>query len=243
MDANAAVLTHMWIQQAQLYIRSLAKMKKQPWERLYPRASANAIDLLEKLLTFDPAARITVEEALAHPYLEAYHDENDEVSVASSMVVLSTSHGNWIHLIRSQCMKNSLISLSSLWNPLMKWNVSWVFAGLLRSRSNSGYVHVSGMIAQEVMEYKAQKLALQQNQTSLPKPQQPCVFEHNRNCNQTKYPLVTLFTLLVGWLVPRGLRWVMWQKMLMSMLDKRWTWMTSWDSEKLLNSYASFKQI
>lgn len=69
-------------------------MKKQPWERLYPRASANAIDLLEKLLTFDPAARITVEEALAHPYLEAYHDENDEVSVASSMVVLSTSHGN-----------------------------------------------------------------------------------------------------------------------------------------------------
>jgi mitogen-activated protein kinase 7 len=36
------------------------------------------LDLLEKLLTFDPAARITVEEALAHPYLEAYHDVEDE---------------------------------------------------------------------------------------------------------------------------------------------------------------------
>jgi mitogen-activated protein kinase 7 len=37
-----------------------------------------ALDLLERLLTFDPAARITVEEALKHPYLEAYHDEEDE---------------------------------------------------------------------------------------------------------------------------------------------------------------------
>jgi len=35
---------------------------------------------LEKLLKFDPAERITVEEALAHPYLEAYHDIEDEPS-------------------------------------------------------------------------------------------------------------------------------------------------------------------
>jgi mitogen-activated protein kinase 7 len=35
---------------------------------------------LEKLLNFDPAARITVEQALAHPYLAAYHEEDDEPS-------------------------------------------------------------------------------------------------------------------------------------------------------------------
>jgi mitogen-activated protein kinase 7 len=29
-------------------------------------------------ISFDPALRITVEEALAHPYLSAYHDEDDE---------------------------------------------------------------------------------------------------------------------------------------------------------------------
>jgi mitogen-activated protein kinase 7 len=53
-------------------------MKKVPWKQLYPKSSPEAQDLLEKLLAFDPAQRITVEEALAHPYLEAYHDIEDE---------------------------------------------------------------------------------------------------------------------------------------------------------------------
>jgi mitogen-activated protein kinase 7 len=38
------------------------------------------LDFLDKLLAFDPANRPTVEEALKHPYLELYHDENDEPS-------------------------------------------------------------------------------------------------------------------------------------------------------------------
>jgi serine/threonine protein kinase len=40
-----------------------------------------AIDLLNKLLEFDPSKRINVEEALSHPYLSAYHDEDDEVNI------------------------------------------------------------------------------------------------------------------------------------------------------------------
>ncbi|CAG8779675.1 23880_t:CDS:2, partial [Gigaspora margarita] len=63
---------------AQVYIRSLPKMPKIPFSQLYPKANLLALDLLEKLLKFDPAARITVEQALAHPYLAAYHDEEDE---------------------------------------------------------------------------------------------------------------------------------------------------------------------
>ena len=35
---------------------------------------------MDKLLQFDPAKRLTVEESLAHPYLEAHHDEQDEPS-------------------------------------------------------------------------------------------------------------------------------------------------------------------
>ncbi|CAH6723785.1 mitogen-activated protein kinase Hog1p [[Candida] jaroonii] len=36
------------------------------------------IDLLERLLVFDPKKRITVQEALEHPYLAQYHDVSDE---------------------------------------------------------------------------------------------------------------------------------------------------------------------
>uniref|UniRef100_A0AAX7TJY2 Mitogen-activated protein kinase n=1 Tax=Astatotilapia calliptera TaxID=8154 RepID=A0AAX7TJY2_ASTCA len=37
-----------------------------------------ALDLLGRMLTFNPIKRITVEEALAHPYLEQYYDPSDE---------------------------------------------------------------------------------------------------------------------------------------------------------------------
>lgn len=44
----------------------------------FPNADPLAIDLLEKMLTFDPSDRINVVQALAHPYLEAYHEIGDE---------------------------------------------------------------------------------------------------------------------------------------------------------------------
>ncbi|KAL0076408.1 hypothetical protein J3Q64DRAFT_1771659 [Phycomyces blakesleeanus] len=60
------------------YIRSLPFKRRIPFSRLFPTASPMAVDLLEKLLTFNPEKRITVAEALEHPYLEPYHDPNDE---------------------------------------------------------------------------------------------------------------------------------------------------------------------
>ncbi|BFZ60742.1 mitogen activated protein kinase [Saitoella coloradoensis] len=60
------------------YIRSLPFRKRVPFSVLCPKANPLAIDMLEKLLTFNPLKRITVEEALKHPYLEPYHDPEDE---------------------------------------------------------------------------------------------------------------------------------------------------------------------
>lgn len=40
--------------------------------------NADAIDLLQKMLKYDPDERITVEEALAHPYMKQLHFPDDE---------------------------------------------------------------------------------------------------------------------------------------------------------------------
>jgi mitogen-activated protein kinase 1/3 len=63
---------------AREYIRSLPFKKKIPWKAMFPKTSDLALDLLERLLAFNPVKRITVEEALKHPYLEPYHDPDDE---------------------------------------------------------------------------------------------------------------------------------------------------------------------
>ncbi len=63
---------------AKAYIRALPFKKKIPFKKIFPRASDSAIDLLERCLTFAPEKRITVEQALAHPYLAALHDPTDE---------------------------------------------------------------------------------------------------------------------------------------------------------------------
>jgi len=65
------------------YIRGLPIRKRKPFAQLFPKATPDAIDFLQKTLTFDSRKRITVDEALEHPYVSAYHDPEDEPSVAS----------------------------------------------------------------------------------------------------------------------------------------------------------------
>jgi len=65
-------------EKARNYLQSLPYKPKIPWTTLYADADARALDLLDRMLTFNPHKRITVEEALAHPYLEQYYDPADE---------------------------------------------------------------------------------------------------------------------------------------------------------------------
>lgn len=41
----------------------------QPFQKRFPNASPNAIDLLSRMLVFDYRKRITVDEALCHPFI------------------------------------------------------------------------------------------------------------------------------------------------------------------------------
>ncbi|KAK9473623.1 kinase-like domain-containing protein [Dipodascopsis tothii] len=63
---------------AQEYVRGLPYMPKIPFTKLFPTANPEALDLLERMLAFDPSERITVAEALNHPYLKIWHDPADE---------------------------------------------------------------------------------------------------------------------------------------------------------------------
>ncbi|URD96319.1 mitogen-activated protein kinase [Musa troglodytarum] len=63
---------------ARRYVRSLPQYPKQNFFARFPTMSNGAIDLLVKMLVFDPSKRITVDQALHHPYLASLHDINDE---------------------------------------------------------------------------------------------------------------------------------------------------------------------
>ncbi|XVE79706.1 hypothetical protein DITRI_Ditri14bG0079200 [Diplodiscus trichospermus] len=63
---------------ARRYIRQLPVHPHQLLANVFPHVHPLAIDLIDRMLTFDPTRRITVEEALAHPYLERLHDIADE---------------------------------------------------------------------------------------------------------------------------------------------------------------------
>ncbi|MQL86526.1 hypothetical protein Taro_019058, partial [Colocasia esculenta] len=63
---------------ARRYLRQLPYHARQSLPEKFPHVQPAAIDLVEKMLTFDPRQRITVEEALAHPYLATLHDISDE---------------------------------------------------------------------------------------------------------------------------------------------------------------------
>ncbi|KAI3461940.1 hypothetical protein Pfo_018603 [Paulownia fortunei] len=59
---------------AKRFIRSLDFSRGAHFSSLYPHADPLAIDLLDRMLVFDPSKRITVTEALCHPYISSLYD-------------------------------------------------------------------------------------------------------------------------------------------------------------------------
>lgn len=55
-------------QQPEIQLKPFPRTPKIPFGTLYPKIAPLAIDLLEKLLQFDPSRRLSCDEALQHPY-------------------------------------------------------------------------------------------------------------------------------------------------------------------------------
>ena len=75
---NEETLSRIGSPRAQEYVRNLPFMAKKPFPSLFPNANPDALDLLDRMLAFDPSSRISVEQALEHPYLHIWHDASDE---------------------------------------------------------------------------------------------------------------------------------------------------------------------
>ena len=53
----------------------------------------DAVDLIQKLLVFNPQKRLTAEEALKHPYIRRFHNAADEPSL-DYQVWMENNHRN-----------------------------------------------------------------------------------------------------------------------------------------------------
>lgn len=55
----------------EITLKQYPKYPKIPFQQVLPKASPQALDLLERLLQFDPSKRVTATDALSHPYFTA----------------------------------------------------------------------------------------------------------------------------------------------------------------------------
>ncbi len=63
---------------ANTMLETIPTIKTKSLKNIFKNASNQALDLLSKLLEFNPQKRITIDDALAHPYLESFHVKENE---------------------------------------------------------------------------------------------------------------------------------------------------------------------
>jgi len=61
-------------------LESLPETQPRSLASMFPNAPEDALDILSKLLQFNPNKRINADEALEHPYLEQFHNPEEEIA-------------------------------------------------------------------------------------------------------------------------------------------------------------------
>lgn len=64
---------------AQKYLKKKSSYPPIDWRKKYPHASREALDLLQRMLVFNPSKRISVLDSMRHPFLKNLHEDSDDV--------------------------------------------------------------------------------------------------------------------------------------------------------------------
>ena len=59
-------------------LESLPPSRTKGFHEMFPSASDEALDMLRRLLQFNPTKRLTIDQALRHPYVAQFHNPDDE---------------------------------------------------------------------------------------------------------------------------------------------------------------------
>lgn len=66
---------------------SLPSPKIKKMAEMFPRADANALDLIKKCLYFNPSKRVSATDCLSHPYCARFHDKENEINAPAPISI------------------------------------------------------------------------------------------------------------------------------------------------------------